>query len=530
VHPHLLKPTSSRALLVLAFALLAGLYFYRLGDAPIYLAHDEAMYGVVGHELGWHGRDVDGHFLPVFMRMSGVYWNMPAHPYFTALAVRLFGTTETVIRGSSAVASLVAVFLIYAFCRRAFRHRGFAALASAMFALSPAFFIDSRLSTDHHYPLIAIALWLICLERSISEPNPTRADIWLGAAGLSLGAGLYTYAASVLLMPIYVALTALLLMRLRVRRVRAYAVLGAAFALAALPFAVFLLTHPGYIGDVAKMYNIYDARRFSPLQGAHEILNWTSLSARSDVYFSYFNPSMLFFSGASSLVQSTRQAGFFLVAFIVLLPAAVIYAVRRTTEWFVWLSLAALAATPLAASIVDERGAVQRVLALAPFAAIVVVYMVKHVSTDSRGWVRFGTWTLVLLLPISFVRFYSDYLRDYRVRSSAYFEQNIRGALQAAIEEVQARPGDTRVCLSRSINPLVDWYWKFYLFKNHAESLASRTTYFDSSADVPTKCHTSAVVITEIATCDRVGAIRGGRRQSIAEPNGSTSFCVFSGN
>jgi 4-amino-4-deoxy-L-arabinose transferase-like glycosyltransferase len=521
---------SSRAFVVLAFVLLACLYFYRIGDAPVYLAHDEAMFGVVAHEIGWHLRDVDGQFFPVFMRMSGVYWNMPAHPYFTALAVRLLGTTETVIRGSSAAASLLAVFLIYVFCRRVFRHRGFAAIAAAMFALSPAFFMDSRLSTDHHYPLIALALWLICLERSISAPNPRSADIWLGAAGLSLGAGVYTYAASVVLMPIYVALTVLLLVRLQIRRARAYAALGAAFSIAVLPFAIFLLTHPGYIGDVATNYKIYDARRFGPLQGAHEIVSWTSLSARSDVYFSYFNPSMLFFSGAGSLVQSTRQAGFFLAPFIVLLPGAVIYVVRRKTEWFAWLSLAALAATPLAASIVDEHGAVQRVLALAPFAAIVVVYTLKHVSTDSRAWVRFGTWALVLLLPISFVRFYSDYLGDYRVRSSGYFEQNIRGALQAAIEDAQARPGDTGVCLSRGINPLVDWYWKFYLLKNHAESLSSRVTYFDGPSDVMTKCQTAAVVVTEIAACDRVAAIRGGRRQAIVEPNGSPSFCVFSGN
>ena len=144
-----MKPTSSRALLVLAFVLLAGLYFYRIGDTPINLAHDEVIFGVTAHEIGWHARDVDGHFLPMLMRMSGVYWSMPAHPYFTALAVRLFGTTEAVIRGSSAAASLVAVFLIYVFCRRVFRHRGFAALASAMFALAPAFVMDSRLSTDH---------------------------------------------------------------------------------------------------------------------------------------------------------------------------------------------------------------------------------------------------------------------------------------------------------------------------------------------------------------------------------------------
>src|SRR3954469_10226203 len=179
----------SKPLVLLGFLVLAFLYYYRLAEAPIYLAHDEAMFGVVAHEIGWHARDVDGVTLPVFMHMNGVYWNMPAHVYLTAIFVRLLGTTETAIRASSASAALTAVFLIYAFCRRVFNHRGFAFLAASMLALSPGFFIDSRLSTDHHYPLIAIGLWLICLAHFVDEPVRERRDRWLMFAGLSLGAG-----------------------------------------------------------------------------------------------------------------------------------------------------------------------------------------------------------------------------------------------------------------------------------------------------------------------------------------------------
>src|SRR4029077_13838862 len=97
-----MKAAWSRALLAAAFAGIAFIYYYRLADAPIYLAHDEAMFGVVAHEIGWHGRDVDGQVLPLFMPMAGVYWNMAAHVYLTALFVRLLGTTEAAIRASSA--------------------------------------------------------------------------------------------------------------------------------------------------------------------------------------------------------------------------------------------------------------------------------------------------------------------------------------------------------------------------------------------------------------------------------------------
>ncbi|HUK36019.1 MAG TPA: glycosyltransferase family 39 protein [Vicinamibacterales bacterium] len=514
----------SRSLLAIGFLGLAFLYFYRLADAPVHLAHDEAMFGVVAHDIAWHGRDVDGNVLPVFMHMNGVYWNMPAHVYLTALFVRLFGTNEAVIRASSTAASLFAVFLIYAFGRRVFRHRGFAALAAGLLALSPAFFIDSRLSTDHHYPVVAIGLWLLCLARFFEDPDR---DLWLALAGASLGFGLYTYAASVLLMPIYAAITALVLIRMRVHRLSAYAVFGLTFAVAVVPFVIFVFRHPEYVGDVANMYNVYDAKRFTALQGARELGSWTSLGARADVYFSYFNPSMLFFSGAGSLVQSTRQAGFFLLPLLVLLPAAIIGVLKRDADWFAWLALVAFFATPLAASIVDEHGAVQRVISLAPFAAILVTYLATHVSAGSRTWIRAGAWLLIALVPVSFGRFYYDYLGDYRQRSSFYFEQNIGGALEAAIDQSRSGRAPVDVCLSRAINPLIDWYWMFYLRKHGAEPLASQTIYFDSPADARNKCAPGIVVVSEIATCDQIAATRARTPEKITEPGGSASFCVF---
>ncbi|HXD72673.1 MAG TPA: glycosyltransferase family 39 protein [Vicinamibacterales bacterium] len=517
-----MKTPLSRALVALALALIAFLYYYRLGSAPIYLAHDEAMFGVVAHEIAWHGRDVDGHVLPLMMPMSGTYWNMPAHVYLTALFVRFLGTTETAIRASSATAALLAILLIYMFAHRVFRHRGYALLAAAVLALSPAFFIDSRLSTDHHYPVVAVGLWLICLARFYEDPSRDR---WLGLAGVSLGAGVYTYGASVLLMPIYVALTAILLIRTKIYRPGAFAALFVAFALLAAPFAVFVLRHPGYIGDVANMYKVYDAKRFNALQGARELLGWTSLGARADVYFSYFNPSMLFFSGGSSLVQSTRSQGFFLVPLLLLLPAAIVYVLRRESEWYAWLSLCAFFATPLAASIVDEHGAVQRVMALAPFGAILVAYLAMRVTLYGRRWQAAATWVLIAMLPLVFAHFHSDYLGDYRTRSSGYFEQNIRGALETAIDEARDQPA--QICISRGVNPLVDWYWKFYLRKHGAESLAAQTTYFDTPGQARNRCAPGVIMVSEAAVCDQIAATRAPTPKKILEPGGSVSFCVW---
>jgi len=504
-----MRTAASRALVVTAFAALAFLYYYRLGDAPIYLAHDEAMFGVVSHDVAWRVRDVDGRRLPLFVPTSGASWTMPAHVYLTALFVRVLGTTETAIRASSVSAALAAIWLLYLFGRRVFRHRGFAMLLAGLLALSPGFFIDSRISTDHHYPVIAIGLWLMCLARFFGDP--TR-DLWLGLAGLSLGAGLYTYGTSVLLMPIYAGLTALLLMKTDVRRVSAYAALGMAFMIWVIPIAIFVAGHPAYVAGVANAYTIGDA--------------WTSLGVRADVYFSYFNPTLLFFSGGG-LVQSTRMAGFFLAPFLILLPAAIVHVLRREVDWFAWLALVAFFATPLAASVVDERGAVQRVMALAPFGAILVTYFVTRVQAGRRAWLRIGTWVLLAAGLIAFARFDADYLGDYRRRSSFSFEQNIRGALEMAIDQTREAGGTSTVCLSHGINPFVDWYWKFYLRKHGAESLAAHTTYFDNAGDARNKCAPGVIVVSEIAICDQIAATRAIAPKRITEPGGAPSFCVF---
>jgi hypothetical protein len=314
---------------------------------------------------------------------------------------------------------------------------------------------------------------------------------------------------------------------MKVYRLRPYAVLFAAFVILIAPFVIFVLRNPGYVGDVASMYKVYDAKRFNALQGAHEILNWTSLGARADVYFSYFNPSMLFFSGASSLVQSTRSAGFFLVSYLILLPGAIVYVLKRDVEWYAWLALAAFFATPLAASIVDERGAVQRVMSLTPFAAILVTYLMMRLSDDRRAWLRAGAWMLVVMMPLAFGRFYTDYLGDYRQRSSFYFEQNIGGALESAIDEARDPRAVPDICLSRGINPLVDWYWKFYLDKHAQQPLAARTIYFDDPGDARNKCAPGVILVSEIAICDQISATRAMAPKKITEPGGSPSFCVW---
>jgi len=165
------------------------------------------------------------------------------------------------------------------------------------------------------------------------------------------------------------------------------------------------------------------------------------------------------------------------------------------------------------------------VLLLAPLGGILVAYFVMQVSRAGPWWMRVATWALVAWLPISFVRFYTDYMGDYRQRSSVEFELNIRGAYETAIDE--ARDNTAEICVSRHVNPYADWFWRFYLRKHDAEALAARTTFFDGAADARNLCAPGSILVTEIASCDQIAATRAMTPKKILEPAGNASFCVW---
>src|SRR5204863_8600110 len=96
---------------------------------------------------------------------------------------------------------------------------------------------------------------------------------------------------------------------------------------------------------------------------------------------------------------------------------------------------------------------------------------------------------LLAFVPLQFRSFWSDYFSDYRVRSAFWLGGNIRGALEALIDD--AGPDTPAVYFStlKSASGQVDGrdqymgaYWRFYLAKHHREDLLARTKPFAPEA------------------------------------------------
>ncbi len=362
------------------------------------------------------------------------------------------------------------------------------------------------------------------------------------AATACLGVGFYSYIAAVLLMTMYFGLTALVLLLTR-QPPRAWAAATLGFAAPLLPFAVWFLRHPTAFSDTAARYNLYDAKNLNALQGFREFLGYPNLERLSALYWSYYSPSFLFFSGDGQMTFSTRSVGVLLMPLLLLLPIGLIRIIRRPSVPAV-LALVGFVTAPAAAVLVPESAAVIRAVALLPFAALIAAFgleclwsaaglqppkaglvaagaSVLGIGTVYGGWMlatqgRTGSsapllvllgggalavafmarsWSvgrlvacgLIALIPLQFARFGADYFGDYRVRSNSWLGGNLRGALEFLIDRA-GRDGATRVYfatlqstggLADTRNRWMDAYWRFYLGKHRREDLLDRTASFN---------------------------------------------------
>ena len=250
-------------------------------------------------------------------------------------------------------------------------------------------------------------------------------------------------------MPFYLAVTSIVLWRSG-KPLRAYVALGIGFAAPLLLLIPWLWFHPGMLRDTIRGYGVVTS---------------VNLAERVGLYWDYFNPSHLFFSGGSDPMWGTRRAGVFLLAAAVLLPCGI---------WSIWrrnfsIARAVLlvgfffAPVPIVAALPEApRYASARALLAVPFGVLICVAGVEWLLVERR-WAR-GTVAalLILSIPIQFVSFARDYFGDYQVRSFFRFDYlNVRDVAA----DVIARDASARVpavYLSDTLGTGKSVQWKFH--------------------------------------------------------------------
>jgi 4-amino-4-deoxy-L-arabinose transferase-like glycosyltransferase len=475
--------------LALLAACVLALYTIALGRAPIYPHEAEVLFALHAHAIATTLHDANGRLLPLYFQMPAIGENVWFHPmivYTMAPFLTVLPLSEAAIRLPSVLVGLVDVVLVYFVARRIFRSDRWALAAAALLALTPSHFIHSRLAMDYLYPVPLVLAWLLCLLVFLERRDRTL----LFAATSFLGIGVYSYIASLVMMPLYLMVTLAVVWRTSDKPVRPafIAIAGFAWPLCLLLWIAF---HPQFLGQTAERYGVGAAAPVlhaggtsiaAVLEDLRRTVRFSGVTGRLSLYWYFFDPSYLFLTGGyANVVNSTRHVGVFPVSCLVFIPIglAVLMVGRRSVVDS--LLVFGFASAPFAAClVVPEPYAIDRELALLPFGVLIAAVGARYLIEERAGVWRNAGIALLAAVPAYFAFFCYDYYGDYKPRSAFWFNYNRRGAVEDILaREPQMHPPG--IYLSTHHIPYVDPYWRFYLIKYGRLDLLERTVLFDSA-------------------------------------------------
>ncbi|MGH9386671.1 MAG: ArnT family glycosyltransferase [Vicinamibacterales bacterium] len=473
------------ALGALATLLACTLYVVKLDDAPAYISNDEAHVASNAQSLSVTGRDLHGEFLPIFVLMidplvpdnvETARWQ-PFLFYLTAISLKTLPFTQWTVRLPIALMAILDVWLVYAIARLLFSQRGLAVIAAFLMATTPAHFIMGRQALDSFCPLTFALGWVWCL-LAFFKTGRVR---FLSAAGFVLGAGLFTYVAAWVFMPMYLALT---LIALRVRgaamRSTTLAVCGG-FAAPFLVVVPWVWSKPDALWQTVARYDLFKFQTslFEKPAGSGGF----DLAERVALYWDFFNPSFLFFAGGADPTQTTTRAGMFLLPVAAFLALGIyrLWTLRWSTPSLILLAGFFLA--PLPVVLIKPTApnySTARVMMLLPFGALIAAYGVEWWRQQARPAVRAIGMALVLMVPIQFVGLVRLYFTDYQMWSAPRRDPlNTRDVANFVMAHDDGAP----LVYFRDDLDSKAVRWRFYLWKHDRRDLWVRTRYLGQNAN-----------------------------------------------
>jgi 4-amino-4-deoxy-L-arabinose transferase-like glycosyltransferase len=497
-----------RASSTLAVLLLAGigtlLYATRLGDVPAYVMHDEAQGALQAHSIATTAHDLSGRLLPMyFTEPEFVPGRDPLLVYYTAAALTVAPFTEAGVRAPTAVLAVLNVILTFVVARALFQSTAMGTVAAVMLLLTPVHFIRGRLLLSPLYTIPFILGWLWALTRFETLPTTRR----LVGAAVPLALGMYSYLAAVVMMPVYLLVTLAIAFAKRLQ-LRQLAIAAAVFGLLLLPMAAWYVTHPERNAQIVSAYQLDEANAQVPV--ARWIHN----------YWSFFDPSFLFVSGDSSLINSTRMAGFFPMAFAVLLPVG-IYGLMRAGGPLPTAVAVGLLTAPLV-SIISGSIEMNRIMFAIPFGVLTAAYG-AHVLLRAGLVARVVAVLLLVSIPWQFSHFYRGYMGAYRVTSAPWFAGHAREALLAAMDQAESTTGPIYVSSE------IDWVhrtWRFYAIASGRPGMIERARFV---YDVPPDAVSGATLVCPTTTERCRGYADAGWTpvRTVASIDGSREFLIL---
>jgi hypothetical protein len=392
--------------LAAAFSLLT----YRLEEVPMGLSVDESSLGYNAILLSKTLHDQNDRFLPFFvLTVNGRDWKQPVMAYSIAGLFKIIPPTQYSLRLGGVIVAMISLCLIYLFISRLFNSK-FGLIGCLLFISVPIIMIQSHIAHENIMPLPFVLTWLISLlvyEKKMSWK-------YLVLAGLSLGAGFYSYKSMRLIVAVWSVLSCLYLIYSQYskdHRRRLVSILTPAiiFSLSILPF--FAITpwlefkYAGAVFDNKSTNFRYFYDFFFP-------------------YLSSFDPAYMFIKGDITIWHSTDRHGMFLLTTLPLFIIGCYQAIRRRGFW-VFIIISFFTA-PLLFGFVDSIHRFSRLLALIPsFVALSTLGIYTLLDSKPKILFRIMLGVIVVLSIFNYYDFINYYWFDYAKFSRSSFSPDV---------------------------------------------------------------------------------------------------------
>ncbi|MDT7780561.1 MAG: hypothetical protein QOC99_3073 [Acidobacteriota bacterium] len=378
---------TAAALLLLVLG-ASGFVFYLWGapSNPPGFFIDESSVAYNAHLISETGADEHGEEWPLYFQAFGDYKN-PVYIYLLASLFRLTGPSIAAARYLSAALGVLAALALGLLGARVTERRDAGLLTFLTALLTPWLFELSRVVVEVAIYPLAVALFLLSLERAPKKEAWRFADAFVVAASLALVT--YAYSVGRLFGPL-LALGLLLFANNRVR-LRSVLKTWALYALALLPLLVYHLRHPEAL-----------TKRFSYLtyitpESGYAGDAWEFVKH----YAGNLNPWRMLVTGDTNAYQiaSIPGVGVLLAATFVLAALGVWLALKhaRSDAWWRFV-LYGLAASVVPASLTKEYFHMLRLTSLPVFVVVLAALGLAWLMTGGR--VRRTALVILVLLTL----------------------------------------------------------------------------------------------------------------------------------
>lgn len=208
---------------------------------------DEAMASINAYELAKTGNDLLGTHLPLYFDSWLYGGQSPMAIYLSAAFVKLLGATRFAARLPVLIFSLLSLWAYFEFVYDIFESQRFRIILCSVAVISPWSVFSSAFLLDCNYITFFILFGLCFLAKAIKKENDASATPFFVLSMVFFGLCFYCYMASVLIIPVLLALIYLQLIPKKRISIKNAAVSVVVIAIVSVPFIVFGLVTLGIL-------------------------------------------------------------------------------------------------------------------------------------------------------------------------------------------------------------------------------------------------------------------------------------------